>query len=180
MGTATCYRNSRAPKRKPFKRRSLIDKEKTKEEIPACSTSQTEVSAASVSASAHKIKNNLVRNDIQMPKECYFIVNSQLLTDLLSVIGKCPQCLVSIDVNHCYQKIKDFHLSWMLFALNVEGALIFAHQEVKSQGSGKNSYESMFEQLWVVVKLVLAEKDYLLSVTSWTYLNRWTIWHMKI
>ena len=54
----------------------------------------------------------------------------------------------------------------MLFALNVEGALIFAHQEVKSQGSGKNSYESMFEQLWVVVKLVLAEKDYLLSVTS--------------
>ena len=70
----------------------------------------------------------------------------------------------------------------MLFALNVEGALIFAHQEVKSQGSGKNSYESMFEQLWVVVKLVLAEKDYLLSVTSWTYL--WTdelfgIWKYK-
>ena len=104
MGTATCYRNSRAPKRKPFKRRSLIDKEKTKEKIPACSTSQTKVSAASVSASAHKIKNNLVRNDIQMPKECYFIVNSQLLTDLLSVIGKCPQCLVSIDVNHLLSK----------------------------------------------------------------------------
>ena len=160
MGTATCYRNSRAPKRKPFKRRSLIDKEKTKEEIPACSTSQTEVSAASVSASAHKIKNNLVRNSTEMPKECYFIVNSQLLTDLLSVIGKCPQCLASIDVNHLLSKNQGLYLSWMLFALNVEGALIFAHQEVKSQGSGKNdSYKSMFEQLWVVVKLVLAKED---------------------
>ena len=104
MGTATRYRNSTAPKRKPFKRRSLIDKEKTKEEIPACSTWQTKVSAASVSASAHKIKNNLVRNNIEMPKECYFIVNSQLLTDLLSVIGKCPQCLASIDINHLLSK----------------------------------------------------------------------------
>ena len=90
MGAVSRYNNSRASKRKPPKRRISIDKEKNKEEIPACSTSQTEVSAASLSASAHKIKNNLVENNIEMPRECYFMVNSQLLTDLLSVIGKCP------------------------------------------------------------------------------------------
>ena len=61
------------------------------EAIPACSTSQTEVSAASLSASAHKIKNNLVQNNTEMVRECYL-----LLTDMLSVIGKCPpQCLAS-------------------------------------------------------------------------------------
>ena len=90
MGAVSRYNKSRASKRKPPKRRISIDKEKNKEEIPACSTSQTEVSAASLSASAHKIKNNLVENNIEMPRECYFMVNSQLLTDLLSVIGKCP------------------------------------------------------------------------------------------
>ena len=90
MGAVSRYNKSRASKRKPPKRRISIDKEKNKEEIPACSTSQTEVSAASLSASAHKIKNNLVENNIEMPRESYFMVNSQLLTDLLSVIGKCP------------------------------------------------------------------------------------------
>ena len=106
MGAGSRYSNSRAPKRKPPKRRILIDKEKTKEEIPACSTSKTEVSAASLSASAHKIKKNLVENNIKMPKECYFIVNSQLLTNLLSVIGKCPHCLVSVDVNKLLSRKK--------------------------------------------------------------------------
>ena len=71
MGAGSSYSNSRAPKRK-----ILIDKEKTKEEIPACSTSQTDISADSLSASAHKIKNNLVENNIEMLKKCYFIVNS--------------------------------------------------------------------------------------------------------
>ena len=92
-----------APKRKSS-RGILIDKEKNKEEIPICSPSQTEVSAASFTASAHKIMNNLVENNIEIYKECCFIVNSQLLTDLLSVIGKCKQCLASIDVNHLLLK----------------------------------------------------------------------------
>ena len=86
MSAASCHRNPRASK-------NSIDKEKTKEEISACSTTQTKVSAARLSASGHKINNNLVRNNTEVPKECYFIVNSQLVTDLLSVIGKCPQCL---------------------------------------------------------------------------------------
>ena len=87
MGASSRYSNSKTPKRKPRKRRISIDKEA----IPACSTSQTEVSAASLSASAHKIKNNLVQNNTEMARECYL-----LLTDMLSVIGKCPpQCLAS-------------------------------------------------------------------------------------
>ena len=104
MGAGSFYSNSRAPKRKPRNRRILIDKDKTKEEIPACSTSQTDISAASLSASSHKIKNNLRENNIEMLKECYFIVNRQFLIDLLSVIGKCPQCLGSTDVNHLSKK----------------------------------------------------------------------------
>ena len=121
-----------APKRKSSKTGILIDKEKNKEEIPICSPSQTEVSAASFTASAHKIMNNLVENNIETYKECCFIVNSQLLTDLLSVIGKCKQCLASIDVNHLLLKKQgqDFLISWILFALNVDKALIFAHQKI--------------------------------------------------
>ena len=112
MGAARRYRKSRAPKRKPPKRKSTFDKEKTKEEIPACSSSQTEVSAASLRrCSAHKIKNSLLKNNIEMPKKCFSIVNSQLLTDFLWVIGKCPQYLASIDLNHLLSKTKDFHIS---------------------------------------------------------------------
>ena len=77
MGSSSRYSNSRVPKRKPPKRRISTDTEKNTEKIPACSTSQTEVPAASLSASAHKIKNNLVENNIEMLKECYFIVNGQ-------------------------------------------------------------------------------------------------------
>ena len=89
----------------------MIDKEKNKEEIPACSNLQTEVSAASFSSSAHSIKNNLVENKTEMSKKCYFIVNSHLLTDLLSVIGKWPQCLAFIDINHLLSKSKYLHIS---------------------------------------------------------------------
>ena len=111
MGAASRYRNSRAPKRKPPKRKSTFDKEKTKEEMPACSSSQIEVPAASLSPSAHKIKNSLLKNNIEMSKKCYSTVNSQLLTGFLSVIGKCPQYLASIDLNHLLSKTKDFHIS---------------------------------------------------------------------
>ena len=113
MGAGSHHSNSRDSKRKPRKRRISFDKEKTKEEIPACSMSQTDISA-SPSASAHKIKNNLVENNIEMLKECYFIVNSQILTDLLSVTGKCPQCLSSIDVNHLLSKKQGLSTSHFL------------------------------------------------------------------
>ena len=69
MVASSRYSSSKAPKRKPPKRRISIDQEA----IPACSTSQTEVSAASLSASAHKIKNNLAQNNTEMARECYLL-----------------------------------------------------------------------------------------------------------
>ena len=120
MGADSWYGNCRAPKRKPRKRRISIDKEKNKEEIPTCSTSETDIFAASLSASADKIKNNLVGNNTEMLKECYFIVNSQLLIDLISVTGKCPQCLASIDVNHLLSKKQGLSVPYFLNILSTK------------------------------------------------------------
>ena len=106
-----------------------------------------------------------------------FIVNSKLLTDMLSVIGKCPpQCLASQLMSIiCYRKNKDFHISWIFFVLAKCGwsSDFCTSKEIKSQRGGKNSCKSMSEQLWVFVKCVSAKKGLV-------YLNRWTIRYMKI
>ena len=175
MGAGSRYSNSRAPKRKPPIRRISIDKEKTKEEILACSTSQTEVSAVSLSASAHKIKNNLVENNIKMPKECYFIVNSQLLTNLLSVIGKCPQCLASIHVNQLLLKKQELSVLHFLYILCTKcgwSSDFCISRQIKSQGSGKNSYEVNVRAVMGCCEVCIGQTGLkLLSVTSLIYLN---------
>ena len=142
MGSSSRYSNSRTPKRKPPKRRISTDTEKNSEKIPACSTSQTEVPAASLSASAHKIKNNLLENNIEMLKKCYFIVNGQFLTGFLSAIEKSPHCLASIDVNHLLTKKQLLSHFLNILCTNCGWSSDFCTpREMKSQRSDKSSYE---------------------------------------
>ena len=71
-----------------------------------------------------------------------FILNSHLLTDLLSVIGKCPQCLAFIDVNHLLSKKQG--LSDLLSILGIKCGWSFdfwTRREINCQGSGINLHE---------------------------------------
>ena len=90
MGSGSRYSNRRARKRKGFAVKSTA------------TPTNEDGSSASNSASAKKISLVTPAEDapVTVANNCNFIINSDLFISLISMVGQCPDCAASINIEH--------------------------------------------------------------------------------
>lgn len=145
MGASNRYRKSRAPKRKPPKKRSFQGNNLT--------TESSNESEANLSASASKINVNLAENAKTVPNECYLIVNSKLLINLLSMIGKCPECYDFLDFEHLISRKQGLSNFFDILCKKCGWNFKFCtSNKIKNEKTGTNNYE-------INIRAVMASRE---------------------